>query len=350
MKRTVKYLSSARSRSHRVIFLAVLIGGLATLLHAQTADGETPAQETVCDDAGFTAALWGLCNAYCEAMDCDHEKPQASATACDRILANFHRFSGGQDPPCVTPDFLDLVDFRGSNPCPGGDGDQVVLGSQETANNLVVIPNTSSDPLEIIDIQFSDPQFFTSVSLPFTISAFGQQPVLLSFRPDHVGVTTAMADIFGATGGVGFVDLIGEGLPNDAPVLGGCDTNPNPAIFGQAVTTTLEVSDSATLANIVSCTATGVRIAGGTPLIVVLNLVDDGSTPDDVPCDGIYTRTQATGGLFSRGTWEFTYECFDKQGNVSTGPICVLLIGTDTDGDGLEDSIDPCPLDPLNQC
>lgn len=35
---------------------------------AGTADGLTPAEETVCDDAGLSGAPWGLCNAYCEAM------------------------------------------------------------------------------------------------------------------------------------------------------------------------------------------------------------------------------------------------------------------------------------------
>ena len=34
---------------------------------AQTADGETPAQEPVCDE--LNGALYGLCVAYCEAMD-----------------------------------------------------------------------------------------------------------------------------------------------------------------------------------------------------------------------------------------------------------------------------------------
>jgi hypothetical protein len=65
---------------------------------AQTPDGETPAEETDCD--GLPGPLFGLCNAYCEAMDCD-TGPNASTRACERVLANYHRHSGGEDPPCI---------------------------------------------------------------------------------------------------------------------------------------------------------------------------------------------------------------------------------------------------------
>jgi hypothetical protein len=77
---------------------------------AQTPDGLTPAEETVCDDAHLTGALWGLCNAYCEAMDCDIESHYASQQACDRVLANFMVKSGGLAPPCyMDPDLDDDV-------------------------------------------------------------------------------------------------------------------------------------------------------------------------------------------------------------------------------------------------
>lgn len=64
---------------------------------AQTPDGETPAEETVCD--GLEGNLFGLCNAYCEAMDCDSEDPNASERACDRVLENF--LDAGGEPPCT---------------------------------------------------------------------------------------------------------------------------------------------------------------------------------------------------------------------------------------------------------
>ena len=37
-------------------------------------DGVTPAVETVCD--GLADELFGLCNAYCEAKDCDSDNPK----------------------------------------------------------------------------------------------------------------------------------------------------------------------------------------------------------------------------------------------------------------------------------
>ena len=241
-----------------VIIATLIVTANAGLL-AQTADGETPAQETVCDDAGFTGAAWGLCNAYCEAMDCDHETPQASARACEQVLANFHRLTNGEDPPCESLGFMDLVDFRGTNPCVGGDKDRVVwvedpdgtgAGTQGTALSFYVIENPTSTPLEVVDIVFSDPQFFSSVTLPFTVPAFGDFALLLGFRPDKVGVSTGFADIFGSAGAIGFLELIGEGFPDEVPELVSCAFNPAPAIFGEIVTLTLEVSDSATLANI----------------------------------------------------------------------------------------------------
>ena len=78
------------------LFLGVLLlGGYAV---AQTPDGETPAVEDVCD--GFEGAAYSLCNAYCEAMDCDSEEPQASDMACEKVLANFIKKTD-EEPPCL---------------------------------------------------------------------------------------------------------------------------------------------------------------------------------------------------------------------------------------------------------
>jgi hypothetical protein len=81
-------------------FLCIL--GLALLaalpVTAKTPDGQTPAEETVCD--GQIGAAFGLCNAYCEAMDCESPAPQASDTACQRVLNNYMKHTG-QMPPCA---------------------------------------------------------------------------------------------------------------------------------------------------------------------------------------------------------------------------------------------------------
>lgn len=79
--------------------LILAVGG-GSVARAQTADGETPAEETVCDEE--MGALKGLCNAYCEAMDCHlDEGIHASPEACGRVLENYHKKSGNIDPPCL---------------------------------------------------------------------------------------------------------------------------------------------------------------------------------------------------------------------------------------------------------
>lgn len=64
---------------------------------AKTPDGQTPAEETVCD--GQAGAAFGLCNAYCEAMDCDSMDHRASDTACSRVKRNYERMTG-RPLPC----------------------------------------------------------------------------------------------------------------------------------------------------------------------------------------------------------------------------------------------------------
>ena len=51
-----------------------------------TADGLTPAVEDICTKWGFSGKVNGLCNAYCEAMDCDSPERQASEQACTRVF------------------------------------------------------------------------------------------------------------------------------------------------------------------------------------------------------------------------------------------------------------------------
>jgi hypothetical protein len=58
----------------------------------------------VCDME--TGAAYGLCNAYCEAMDCELSndsdpgtEPKASATACSKVRTKFQNITG-HDVPC----------------------------------------------------------------------------------------------------------------------------------------------------------------------------------------------------------------------------------------------------------
>src|SRR5512139_705262 len=78
--------------------LAALVALLVTLhpgaLSAKTPDGAPPSQETVC--SGLTGAAFGLCNAYCEAQDCDvHPRP-----SCPVLRRNFEKLTGSAVFPC----------------------------------------------------------------------------------------------------------------------------------------------------------------------------------------------------------------------------------------------------------
>jgi cysteine-rich repeat protein len=87
------------------IFVAALAAVASPAAFAQgTPDGETPAQEDVC--AMESGAAFGLCNAYCEAMDCDlandgdpDTAPAASAVACAKVYNDFMQIRGIA-PPC----------------------------------------------------------------------------------------------------------------------------------------------------------------------------------------------------------------------------------------------------------
>ena len=69
---------------------------------ARTPDGQTPAEETACD--GLHGAAFGLCNAYCEAMDCDSVEANAAPQACEQVLANWESATDGATIPCEPVD------------------------------------------------------------------------------------------------------------------------------------------------------------------------------------------------------------------------------------------------------
>ncbi len=89
---------SIRTLMTLIVFSLVFSVGFAA--SAKTPDGATPAEETVCDS--LEGAAFGLCNAYCEAMDCDGNDPQASEKACSKVLDKFEKQTGDEMPPCRT--------------------------------------------------------------------------------------------------------------------------------------------------------------------------------------------------------------------------------------------------------
>jgi hypothetical protein len=72
--------------------------------------------EDVCGD--YTDNAWGLCNAYCTAMDCDSEQTNASGYACIQVAANFMRATGKESMPCEDNEPAAPTDTQaGSCPC-----------------------------------------------------------------------------------------------------------------------------------------------------------------------------------------------------------------------------------------
>ncbi len=101
----------------RTLLSLCMLLAFANASPAQTPDGSTPAEETVCD--GETGAAYGLCNAFCEAMDCETDDPQASAIACGKVKGKYQQITGHEPPclaqplscPCIElmPDFLEAA-------------------------------------------------------------------------------------------------------------------------------------------------------------------------------------------------------------------------------------------------
>lgn len=126
---------------------ALLVGwaAMSGSAMAQTADGETPANEGVCDVLkadGITNGLYGLCVAYCEAQDLDSIDKEPPST---KILANYNKRKQAGDPdmPCVKV------------PCPcwteedlasiSGDGIAAACNSTATGSQIIdVAPRTHS--------------------------------------------------------------------------------------------------------------------------------------------------------------------------------------------------------------
>ncbi|QFU76253.1 hypothetical protein EY643_11595 [Halioglobus maricola] len=66
---------------------------------AKTPDGKTPAEESICSAfQELKGPAFGLCNAYCEALDCGHPEQRANEKACDKINKNFERLTGFKIP------------------------------------------------------------------------------------------------------------------------------------------------------------------------------------------------------------------------------------------------------------
>jgi hypothetical protein len=108
--------------------IVVVVCGSA--IFGQTSDGQTPAQEDVCDDLQWaTPGLYGLCIAFCEAQDCEPDfsalNPFAECRPSSaKLLRNYEKKKQPGDPempcvrqaacPCWTEAELDALRFPAS--------------------------------------------------------------------------------------------------------------------------------------------------------------------------------------------------------------------------------------------
>ncbi len=105
--RVKKYLHSTN-----ILLTSILLLGVTLPALGQTPDGMPPANEGMCDvlkARGITSSLYGLCVAYCEALDCDLQQPQPGdampqcKTPSDKILERYSALKKATDPqmPCI---------------------------------------------------------------------------------------------------------------------------------------------------------------------------------------------------------------------------------------------------------
>lgn len=126
-------LRTAFTTASAIVLLGVSWGSAVV---AQTPDGETPANEGVCDALqGASPGLYGLCVAYCEAQDLDHFDKEPPNT---RILANYRKKmkAGDPDMPCI------------QLPCPCWSNDELAAIS---ADGLAAACPRSTNKVQLID-------------------------------------------------------------------------------------------------------------------------------------------------------------------------------------------------------
>lgn len=158
------------------LIAAVVLTALTTLngsAIAQTPDGDTPANEGVCDVLqNGTPGLYGLCVAYCEAQDLDLVGDKE--TPNNKILANYRKKmkAGDPDMPCIQV------------PCPCWSADQLAtVGTYSmptcnvsTSNAMVSLVQPGVLQRAVADVatnvcRFTDTTTLPRISVRFDITA-----------------------------------------------------------------------------------------------------------------------------------------------------------------------------------
>ena len=117
---------------------------------ASTTDGMTPADETICDNE--SGKSFGICNAYCEAMDCDNPDRKASNKACEKKFEQWLALNGEGVPlPCEDAS-LAISKSASSDGEISADG-ILTVNAPATVNYTIEVTNTGSVGIEVTSIQ-----------------------------------------------------------------------------------------------------------------------------------------------------------------------------------------------------
>ena len=146
----IRSLTSIRSAAYSIVTMAgfaVFAIGLLTFgqpANAQTPDGETPALESVCD--GLETGLFGICNAYCEAMDCDNpERVKANGKACQSQVRKWATIAGDDPLPCSLSASISLTKSVNT------DGNGEIVAGDELIYTFIIL-NDGDVPVTILSL------------------------------------------------------------------------------------------------------------------------------------------------------------------------------------------------------
>lgn len=128
--------------------LTLLGAALLLCLSTVTMAASDKAAEDTCSQYGYTGKLNGLCNAYCEAMDCDSDNPHASKEACERVFMNIVGLLDGQPFPTCSDTDQDGVPNAIDN-CPAvANADQLdsdLDGIGDLCDNCIEVANADQE-------------------------------------------------------------------------------------------------------------------------------------------------------------------------------------------------------------
>ena len=117
---------------------------------ASTPDGQPPAQESVCSQ--LSGKEFGVCKAYCEAMDCDNYKPKASKQACKIKFDQWVALKGKGVPlPCENAS-LSLIKSAESQGVSSADG-HLSVNSGEEVDYTITVTNDGSLPVNVTEVK-----------------------------------------------------------------------------------------------------------------------------------------------------------------------------------------------------